>query len=479
MNAPTPPGILRAGRGAAFAPAPTPPGPRRGALARLGDAMQRHRRVILGIQWFVVGAYALLVVVPAFVPLPESGESIVSNLALFAQFAFWGIWWPFVIASMFLVGRAWCGVFCPEGALTEFASRHGLGRSIPRWIRWGGWPFVAFACTTIYGQLISVYEYSRAALLILGGSTVLAIAVGLVYGRNSRVWCRYLCPVSGVFGLLARVAPVHFAVDPEQWKRHPARAERIDCAPLIDVRHMTSASDCHSCGRCSGHRDAVALQARRPNAEILAAGPRQISTGSALLLVFGMLGLANGAFQWTLSPWFVALRQAAAQWLIEHDSFVLLRDDAPWWLLTHYPQASDVFTWLDGIAIVVYMGGYALLAGGLAWLALRAAARLAGASRFDWKTLALGLVPMAGAGLFVGLSMTTVTQLRAEGWLPPGVGALRAVLLGGAIVWSIWLGMRIVARSPDAPARRAAAGALYLVPVTLFACTWYLMYVAW
>ncbi|MCD6674827.1 MAG: 4Fe-4S binding protein [Burkholderiaceae bacterium] len=479
MNAPTPLPLLDARRSAAFGPAPRRPGRRRSALARLGDAMQQHRRVILGIQWVVVCVYLLLVVVPAFLPLPKSGERIVSNLALFAQFAFWGIWWPFVIASMFVVGRAWCGVFCPEGALTEFASRHGLGRSIPRWIRWSGWPFVAFACTTIYGQLISVYEYSHAALLILGGSTVLAVAVGLVYGRNNRVWCRYLCPVSGVFGLLAKVAPVHFAVDPEQWKRHPGRAERIDCAPLIDVRHMTSASDCHSCGRCSGHRDAVALELRRPNAEILSAGPRQIGNGSAILLLFGMLGLATGAFQWTLSPWFVAMRQGAAQWLVEHDSFLLLRDDAPWWLLTHYPEASDVFTWLDGIAILVYIGGYALLAGGLSWLALRAAARVAGAARFDWKTLALGLVPMAGAGLFVGLSMTTTTQLRAEGWLPAGVDLLRALLLGGAVLWSVWLGLRIVARSPAAFARRAAASLLYLVPVAVFGGTWYLMYFVW
>src|SRR3989338_631063 len=97
------------------------PRTRKGILARLGDAMQRNRRVILAIQWAVVIFYALLVVVPAFLPLPQNGATILSSLTLAAQFAFWGVWWPFVILSTMLMGRVWCGVFCPEGALAEFA----------------------------------------------------------------------------------------------------------------------------------------------------------------------------------------------------------------------------------------------------------------------------------------------------------------------------------------------------------------------
>jgi polyferredoxin len=441
--------------------------------------MQRHRRVILAVQWSIVLIYAALVAVPAFLPLPPAGATILSSLTLFAQFAFWGIWWPFVIASMFLVGRMWCGVFCPEGALTELASRHGLGRAIPHWMRWSGWPFMAFACTTLYGQLISVYEYPKATLLILGGSTVAAVGIGFVYGRNSRLWCRYLCPVGGVFALLAKLAPLHFGVDREAWKSYPARPTRIDCAPLIDVRHMRSASQCHACGRCSGHRDAVALQARSPNREILATQSRDIGTPAALLLLFGLLGLASGAFQWSSSPWFVALRQWAVEWLVDHDAFALLESNAPWWLLTHYPEAGDVFTWLDGIAVVVYIGGYALLAGGLSWLALLVAARLARDEQLDWRALSLGLLPLAGAGLFLGLTMTTLTQLRAEGWLPPGVPVLRTLILAGALVWSGWLGARLVARSGAALHRRMAALVLYLVPLSIATANWHLLFEVW
>ncbi|WP_200231954.1 4Fe-4S binding protein [Rubrivivax gelatinosus] len=448
-------------------------------LARLGDAMRRHRRVILGIQWFIVLFYAALVIVPALLPLPPSGASIVSDLTLFAQFAFWGVWWPGVILSMVLVGRVWCGVLCPEGAVTEFASRHGLGLSIPRWLRWSGWPVLAFVCTTVYGQLVSVYQYAAPALLILGGSTLLAGAVGLVYGREKRVWCRFLCPVSGVFALLAKVAPLHYKVDEQAWRAYPGPPPRVDCAPLIDLRNMKGASQCHSCGRCSGHRGAIEFAARSPNEEILGENPRRVSTASAVLLIFGTMGVAVGAFQWSVSPWFTGLRQAAATWLIEHDSYTLLQDNAPWWLLTHYPQVNDAFTWLDGLGICLYIGAYTLLAGGLGWAALRLAARLAGGSRFDWKSLAMGLVPIAGAGLFLGLSMTTLTLLRAEGWLPPGVSTARALLLGGAAAWSAWLGLRIVASSEAGLPRQLAATLLYALPLALAVASWVMIFWVW
>lgn len=469
-------------------------------LARLGDWMARHRRAILGLQWAIVLFYAMLVVLPAFLPHPHpearlwatdlGAASFVSDaqgaaqdkapylphwyerLVLLAQYLFWGVWWPFVILSIMLMGRVWCGVLCPEGALTEWASRHGRGGAIPRWLRWGGWPVLGFILTTVYGQLISVYEYPQAALLILGGSTIAAVAVGWMYGRGKRVWCRYLCPVSGVFALLARIAPLHFKVDRQAWQDYPGRTPAVDCPPLLQVGQLASMSQCHACGRCSGHRDAMQLEARSPQAEILAARPASLP--EALLLVFGVLGVAMGAFQWTVSPWFVRGKQWAAEWLVNHEIFWPLDQGAPWWLLTQYPEYGDAFSWLDGAAVLTYILGVALLLGGFIWLCTRAAATIAG---LHWRALVLALVPLGGIGLFLGLSMMTVTHLRAEAvplaWLPWARGALLAL----ASTWSWWLGARLLAAAPLL--RRLAAWALWTLPVAAVAQCWVLVFYRW
>ncbi len=490
--------------------------PRRPAdrLERLGHAMARHRGAILGIQWAIVLFYAVLVVLPAFLPHPspesrlfssdmgaasfvdtslclapgEAGEPRLAirdkavaatpwhdRLVLLAQYLFWGVWWPFVILSIMLAGRFWCGVLCPEGALAEFASRHGRGGAIPRWLRWSGWPFAAFVLTTVYGQMTSVYDYPEAALLILGGSTVAAVAVGWLYGRGKRVWCRYLCPVSGVFALLARLAPLSFRVDRRAWDAHPGRTPAVDCAPLLDVKHLAGATQCHACGRCSGHREAVALHFRSPNAEVLA--EEKVTTPEALLLLFGILGVALGAFQWTVSPWFVAAKQQAAEWLVARDILWPLDESPAWWLLTRHPEANDVFTWLDGAMLIAYMAATALLVGGSAVVCLGLAGRMAGV---DWRRLALGLTPLAGIGLFLGLSMTTATHLRAEGIPLPWLPAARAVFLAAAAAWSAHLLWRLLDATTVAGFfDRVLAAVVAALPVALVTGAWALVFFVW
>ncbi|HET6378215.1 MAG TPA: 4Fe-4S binding protein [Methylocella sp.] len=462
--------------------------PRLGLLQRFigafGDGLRRRQSLIRRIQWTVVLIYIVLVTVPAFLPLPGRLAHLWDNLTLFAQFAFWGIWWPFVLLSMILVGRAWCGLLCPEGALSEAASRMGRGHAIPRWITWKGWPFFAFAMTTVYGQMVSVYQYPKPALLILGGSTLGAIAVGYLYGHNKRVWCRYLCPVNGVFGLLAKLSPLHFNVDQEAWRlsRKPGSADgrAVNCAPLVAIKTMRGAAECHMCGRCSGFRGAVSLAPRSPSREIVELAGAAPKPWESALIVFGLMGIAAGAFHWSVSPWYVALKQALAGWLVAHDVLWPLTLQPPWWILTDYPSVNDQMTFLDGVVLLAYIGATAAAMGAAVSLCLWLAARSLGPSpSARFHHFAQSLIPMAGCGVFLGLSGITVTMLRAEGFSLAFVDALRATLLGGAAVWSIILGWKIAGLYADRPSRRILASAFTAAASGIGAASWVVYFWVW
>lgn len=467
--------------------------PFRTRVARAGDFLRDHQRAIRRMQWVIVAVYGALLVIPAAMPLPDRTASVFNNLTIVAQFAFWGVWWPFVLVSIPLFGRAWCGLFCPEGALTEWASRHGRGGAIPRWMRWGGWPFVAFSLTTVYGQLVSVYQYPWAVAAVLGGSTVAAMIVGWLYGKNKRVWCKYLCPVNGVFNLLAKLSPWYYRVDAQAWRAPVRRTESINCAPLLPLRNMEGAAECHMCGRCSDYRGAIALSPRSPEVEII-----HVSGGNGwqtALIVFGLMGLAVGAFLWSASPWYVTIKQTIATWLVDRDIYWPLADNAPWFILTHYPQVNDSFSWLDGAVILMFIAAAAVLVGGSIfiglWLAdrvlpalMRPGVRDAGGSLLrspleGVHKLAQGLIPAAGAGVFLGLSATTLTLLQHEGVSTGWANPVRFSLLTLALAWSLRFQWRLAGLRTPSVWRRSMAVAFVAAGLAPFVWSWVLFFVRW
>jgi polyferredoxin len=457
--------------------------------SRIADFLRDHARLLRRVQWAIVAVYLFLLIVPAMLPLPGSAASVFNNLTIVAQFAFWGVWWPFVLVSMPILGRAWCGWFCPEGMLTEWASEHGQGRSIPKWMRWGGWPFVAFALTTVYGQLVSVYQYPLAVLAVLGGSTAAAMVVGWRYGRSKRVWCKYLCPVNGVFNLLAKLAPWHFKVNEEAWRHPVIRIEPVNCAPLVPLRHMKGAGDCHVCGRCSGYRGAIALTPRSPEEEIV-----HVASGDAwqtALIVFGLMGIAVGAFLWSSSPWFVTVKQWLAMWLLDRNIDWPLLDNAPWFILTHYPDVNDSFSWLDGFCILLFVGAATAVVGGASYLGLWLADRVLpravepaqggrrAAAEGGLHKLAQALIPAAGMGVFLGLSATTITLLKHEGVHTGWVNPTRFTLLSLALLWTLRLAWLLVGQRTASLGRRMLGWLVLAAGLVPFCVAWVLFFAVW
>ena len=211
------------------------------------------------------------------------------------------------------------------------------------------------------------------------------------------------------------------------------------------------------CGRCSGHLDAVALTWRPPNQEVATLEPNAASRWDAALIVVGMIGLAMGAFHWSASPWFVQMKLAAAGYVIDHGPQWLLADNAPWWLLTHYPDANDVFTWLDGALIISYIVATAAVVSGAVALALWTAVQsYRGERAAHWNRLTYALIPLAGFGVFLGLTSLTVSLARAEGLSLTLVPWLRAIILAVGAAWSLQLAWRQLA-DVDGLCRRGCA----------------------
>jgi hypothetical protein len=247
------------------------------------------------------------------------------------------------------------------------------------------------------------------------------------------------------------------------------------------MRHMRRAQDCHMCGRCSGHRDAIALAARAPDRGTLSHAPAQTRHWEVLLLAYGLLGVAIGAFQWSASPWFVAIKQYLATWLIERNAFALLADNAPWWLLTHYPEANDTFTWLDGLLVLTYIGVVAVALGSWVLACAYAGGRLLGLPPGPARLyLTYGLAPLAGIGAFLGLSMLTLTMLGAEGIHTGWAANARALLLVLGVAWSGWLAWRMTgAHTRAGSTRRVLAWLAVLAAMPPITLSWSLLFFIW
>ena len=235
---------------------------------------------------------------------------------------------------------------------------------------------------------------------------------------------------------------------------HP---RHLTCAPLVPVRTMQSTSPCHMCGRCSGFREAVQLSVRSPNHEIVHVAGGKPKAWDTMLIFFGLMGIALGAFKWTGSDLFIDVKQWLATWLVSHNMLWPLEWASPWWLLTHYPAQNDVMTLLDGIVLLGYIGATALLMG-ITLSALTAlAARVLGP--WSWRRfhhLALAFIPLGGCGVFLGLSALTVTMLHAEHITLQWVPAVRAAFLVAATLWTIRLSWQVAGLSASGTRRVAA-----------------------
>lgn len=468
------------------------------SLATLGNWLARHQKAIRILQWIIILIYALLIITPVFLPLPDESAMLFHDLTVFAGFLFWGIWWPFVILSIIFFGRLWCGVLCPEGALTEIANQYGLRKSIPRWLRWRGWPFVAFGITTLYGQMISVYQYPKPVLLILGGSTVAAMIIGFIYGKSSRVWCKYLCPVTGVFGLLARLSawrykPLQPFFDENNFSTinkslssnnrsiFIPNINAVRCPTLLPLSKMTGSSNCLMCGKCGIAKNEIQLTLRSPNEEIVKYGGIKNNFFDSLLIIFGLCGIALAAFQWTNSFWFEHYRDVIDSWFLSHQITNVFNTNVPWWIFTHYPERGDMFSWIYGCEVIAYILLVGLLMGMTLSVLISLSVKIIGKFTLaKFNHLSQSLIPLGGCSIFIGLFGNTMSILQKYanfGFI--NINHFKYTVLFFATFWSVFLALKIIASYTHSLLRQISSLIIMLISFSAINYSWILMLSIW
>ncbi len=422
--------------------------PLNGLAARIEDFFTGHRRLIGFIHIGMLIMFTALIFIPPLLPAPSEEATALNNFTVFARFLFWGLWFPLVLLSTVLFGRIWCGVFCPQGAVSEYASKFGLNKRPPSLIRWEGTPVLSFVFVTVLGQLVGVRDYPLPAVEILGGTMALAGVVGFIYTRRHRTWCRYLCPIGLLLGIFSRMGMISFEENNSELTGNGFK--KAVCPTFIGLAGKATGRHCIECFRCANYSSpgALALTFRRPGAEI-----ENISRCSPsvyeVFFLFGATGLALGAFHWQANPFYIAFKQSIGGLFLDLGLGDFISRSGPWWLMVNYPEAGEVFNRLDAVSITLFML-LGLVASTAVLFALTAAsAVLAYGRKINFsKITELGYIyaPIAMISIVLGLGQTLFQTLSALGLGAIFVKSIQAALFAGGGLWSLYLAYKLPGR---------------------------------
>ena len=208
----------------------------------------------------------------------------------------WAVGWPALVFGSFFWARFWCSI-CPMGVLGKLAKKVvSLEKQFPSALKYRSDFLIAGAVLFII-WLESITHMRQSPLnlgILLIVITTLAVAVSVIFERQS--WCRYLCPLGGMTGVLAQAAIVELRADNKvcasQCKGHECyfgTAEREGCPFGQVAPTLRSNQECKLCSTCVKNcpHGAISLNLRIPGHELFQI--RQVNTGTAFLVI-AMMG---------------------------------------------------------------------------------------------------------------------------------------------------------------------------------------------
>ena len=233
------------------------------------------------------------------VPRPEAVAGIIPVGAWTSFFGWlksgsWDVVLPagvvIVIAALtlsLLLKRGFCGWICPVGAFFQIPATIGKrlrhGRDLPVWrpldLTLRGLRYLLAAMFVFWLASVPVPEalgfralpyYWVADVVIIryfvhpplwwAGIGIAIVGVSSFYGN---VWCRWMCPLGGVYGALGCASPTNVVRDEEHCTRCGKCARACPSRVPVDELKIVRAPECDGCQMCvSACPEAGALEAR-------------------------------------------------------------------------------------------------------------------------------------------------------------------------------------------------------------------------
>jgi len=214
----------------------------------------KYIRHLVQALFFIATVFVVIGGVSAFVfPIGGTELGIACPLGWLQITITSGLVWAITIPALILIvtalilGRYFCGWVCPLGSLIEFfdrvigkiaSPRKGKPKK-DRYVKYGVFGgvlggtlfagFPAFCPTCPIGTLCRSSRSFRSFMIGLELLVVFPFAVGIsVVSR--RLWCKQLCPVGAVFGILHKVGLIQ--------KKLPAKETCIECRKCEDACQM-------------------------------------------------------------------------------------------------------------------------------------------------------------------------------------------------------------------------------------------------
>ena len=233
----------------------------------------------------------------------------------FATVITWKIWFCLLFVLTLITGRGWC-VVCPFGGLAEWIQRRtlwgrsrtvGSGKAMPEWITRYGYltPVTALILLTwieVYYSIAGTAAPWKTSCLVLA---IIAVAVTAFLTYERRGFCRYLCPLSGLIGILGAVAPlggfrardraICHKCDTKTCLRGSASTETNGCPWYAWPGTAETNLTCGLCAEChiACPKDNVGLVVTPPLRSIIDPGQRRADVAWGVALLAGLITFEN------------------------------------------------------------------------------------------------------------------------------------------------------------------------------------------